>query len=46
MMSPFGILGGKESWPLDSAQETVLKNLKKEFPEYKEGYEIAGFGWH
>jgi hypothetical protein len=24
----------------------VLGNLKKEFPKYKEGYEIAGFGWH
>ena len=24
----------------------VLDNLKKEFPKFKEGYEIAGFGWH
>ncbi|MFT4546941.1 MAG: hypothetical protein ACI9MB_000886, partial [Verrucomicrobiales bacterium] len=26
--------------------KAVLDNLKKEFPEYKAGYEIAGFGWH
>ena len=24
----------------------VLDNLKKEFPQYHTGYEIAGFGWH
>ncbi len=26
--------------------KTVLENLKREFPQYKDGYEIAGFGWH
>jgi len=26
--------------------KAVLENLKKEFPRYKDGYEIAGFGWH
>jgi alpha-galactosidase len=24
----------------------VLANLKKEFPQYRDGCEIAGFGWH
>lgn len=24
----------------------VLEDLKKEFPKYNDGYEIAGFGWH
>lgn len=26
--------------------KTVLENLKKEFPQYQDGYEIVGFGWH
>ena len=24
----------------------VLEDLKKEFPKYRDGYEIVGFGWH
>jgi hypothetical protein len=26
--------------------KAVLKDLKKEFPEFGGGYELAGFGWH
>jgi len=26
--------------------KAVLDNLKKEFPKYNDGHEIAGFGWH
>lgn len=26
--------------------KTLLENLRKEFPKYNDGYEIAGFGWH
>ena len=26
--------------------KSVLENLKKVFPQYKDGYEIVGFGWH